>query len=55
MKTAFTRIALAAACMAFAGPLLADEPRRPECIAPAAPGRGFGLACKPAQSALLEL
>lgn len=54
MKTAFTRIALTAACMAFAAPLLADEPRRPECIAPAAPGGGFDLTCKLAQSALVE-
>jgi hypothetical protein len=30
MKTAFTRIALATACMAFAGQLLAAEPKRPE-------------------------
>ncbi|SDI68907.1 putative tricarboxylic transport membrane protein [Pseudomonas flavescens] len=54
MKTAFTRIALTAACMAFASPLLADEPRRPECIAPAAPGGGFDLTCKLAQSALVQ-
>ncbi|KAB0548556.1 tripartite tricarboxylate transporter substrate binding protein [Pseudomonas argentinensis] len=54
MKTTFSRIALTAACMAFAGPLLADEPRRPECIAPAAPGGGFDLTCKLAQSALVE-
>ncbi|MFZ5957141.1 Bug family tripartite tricarboxylate transporter substrate binding protein [Pseudomonas knackmussii] len=42
-----------------AGALLASsvalaEPKRPECIAPAAPGGGFDLTCKLAQSALLE-
>lgn len=30
------------------------EPKRPECIAPAAPGGGFDLTCKLAQSALLD-
>lgn len=30
------------------------EPRRPECIAPAAPGGGFDLTCKLAQSALVN-
>ncbi|MGH8433887.1 MAG: Bug family tripartite tricarboxylate transporter substrate binding protein [Pseudomonas sp.] len=54
MKTAFTRIALATACLAFAGQLLAAEPKRPECIAPAAPGGGFDLTCKLAQSGLLD-
>ena len=54
MKTAFTRIALATACLAFAGQILAAEPKRPECIAPAAPGGGFDLTCKLAQSALLQ-
>ncbi|MGV8843368.1 MAG: Bug family tripartite tricarboxylate transporter substrate binding protein [Pseudomonas sp.] len=49
MKTTFTRIALAAACMAFAGQLLAAQPSRPECIAPAKPGGGFDLTCKLAQ------
>ncbi|MDZ4337196.1 MAG: tripartite tricarboxylate transporter substrate binding protein, partial [Pseudomonas sp.] len=38
MNTARTRIALATACMAFAGHLLAADPTRPECIAPAKPG-----------------
>ena len=52
MKTAFTRIALAAACLTFAGTLLAGEPKRPECIAPAKPGGGFDLTCKLAQSGL---
>ncbi len=54
MKTAFTRIALATACLAFAGQILAAEPKRPECIAPAAPGGGFDLTCKLAQSALVQ-
>lgn len=54
MKTAFTRIALATACMAFAGQLLAAEPKRPECIAPAKPGGGFDLTCKLAQSGLKD-
>ena len=54
MKTAFTRIALATACMAFAGQLLAAEPKRPECIAPAKPGGGFDLTCKLAQTGLKD-
>ena len=54
MKTAFTRIALATACLAFAGQLLAGEPKRPECIAPAKPGGGFDLTCKLAQSGLKD-
>nr|WP_241492123.1 tripartite tricarboxylate transporter substrate binding protein [Pseudomonas sp. TTU2014-080ASC] len=49
-----THIALAATCLAFATPLLADAPKRPECIAPAAPGGGFDLTCKLAQSALVQ-
>lgn len=43
----------AGSAVLLAGPLSA-EPRRPECIAPAAPGGGFDLTCKLAQSALLE-
>lgn len=31
-----------------------DGPNRPECIAPAAPGGGFDLTCKLAQTALVE-
>src|SRR3546814_12651225 len=42
-----------ACCLMFAGQLLA-EPKRPECIAPAAPGGGFDLTCKLAQSALVN-
>jgi len=42
-------LSLALACTAQAG-----EPRRPECIAPAAPGGGFDLTCKLAQTALVE-
>ncbi|WP_438765002.1 Bug family tripartite tricarboxylate transporter substrate binding protein [Kushneria sp. TE3] len=34
--------------------MAAEEPRRPECIAPAAPGGGFDLTCKLAQSALVQ-
>lgn len=54
MNTAFTRIALATAGLAFAGQLLAAEPKRPECIAPAKPGGGFDLTCKLAQSGLKD-
>lgn len=54
MNTAFTRIALAAAGLTFAGQLLAAEPKRPECIAPAKPGGGFDLTCKLAQSGLKD-
>nr|WP_231705591.1 MULTISPECIES: tripartite tricarboxylate transporter substrate binding protein [Pseudomonadaceae] len=45
---------MAAACLCLANYTLADEPRRPECIAPASPGGGFDLTCKLAQSALLD-
>lgn len=54
MHTAITRIALATAGLAFAGQLLAAEPKRPECIAPAKPGGGFDLTCKLAQSGLKD-
>jgi len=46
---ALAALSLALACTAQAG-----EPRRPECIAPAAPGGGFDLTCKLAQTALVE-
>lgn len=50
-----------AAAMALAGAttlaamtpaIAADEPRRPECIAPAQPGGGFDLTCRLAQESL---
>lgn len=43
-------LTMGTALQAFA----AGEPRRPECIAPAAPGGGFDLTCKLAQSALVQ-
>ncbi|SHL63705.1 Bug family tripartite tricarboxylate transporter substrate binding protein [Phytopseudomonas punonensis] len=54
MKTSMRTILLTASCLMLAGQAMADEPRRPECIAPAAPGGGFDLTCKLAQSALVE-
>lgn len=54
MKSVLTRAALATACLAFASHLLAAEPKRPECIAPAKPGGGFDLTCKLAQSGLKD-
>jgi len=43
------------ACLILASTVqAADPPRRPECIAPAAPGGGFDLTCKLAQSALAQ-
>ncbi|WPP00875.1 tripartite tricarboxylate transporter substrate binding protein [Pseudomonas sp. HR96] len=45
---------LATAALLLAAPALASEPKRPECIAPAAPGGGFDLTCKLAQSALVN-
>ncbi|SDF77279.1 Bug family tripartite tricarboxylate transporter substrate binding protein [Phytopseudomonas seleniipraecipitans] len=54
MKTSMRTILLTASCLLVAGQAFADEPRRPECIAPAAPGGGFDLTCKLAQSALVE-
>ncbi|MDP9939652.1 Bug family tripartite tricarboxylate transporter substrate binding protein [Ectopseudomonas alcaliphila] len=54
MKSVLSRAALATACLAFASQLLAAEPKRPECIAPAKPGGGFDLTCKLAQSGLKD-
>jgi putative tricarboxylic transport membrane protein len=48
------RIALATSALLLATPLLAAEPKRPECIAPASPGGGFDLTCKLVQSALVN-
>lgn len=47
------RLALAASCVILSSHAL-GEPKRPECIAPAAPGGGFDLTCKLAQSGLLN-
>lgn len=54
MKPTLIRAAIAASCLTLSTLALADEPKRPECIAPAAPGGGFDLTCKLAQSALVE-
>lgn len=55
MTLSLRRVALAAGCMMFATQLFAaDEPKRPECIAPASPGGGFDLTCKLVQSALIN-
>ncbi|OEC38715.1 tricarboxylic transporter [Pseudomonas sp. 1D4] len=53
MKTALSRFALLATGLLLSTQLMA-EPKRPECIAPAAPGGGFDLTCKLAQSALMD-
>ena len=45
---------LLAAGALFTAAVAHAEPKRPECIAPAAPGGGFDLTCKLAQSALLD-
>ncbi|MBD9398303.1 Bug family tripartite tricarboxylate transporter substrate binding protein [Pseudomonas sp. PDM11] len=54
MSPMFRRVLLSACCALVIGQTLADEPRRPECIAPASPGGGFDLTCKLAQSALVQ-
>lgn len=55
MKTFLRPLALAIGCAMLTQPLFAaEEPKRPECIAPAAPGGGFDLTCKLAQSALVD-
>ncbi|NWD88792.1 tripartite tricarboxylate transporter substrate binding protein, partial [Pseudomonas sp. K5002] len=54
MTLSLRKFALTASCMLFASQLLAAEPKRPECIAPASPGGGFDLTCKLAQSALVN-
>ncbi|CAD5109101.1 tripartite tricarboxylate transporter substrate binding protein [Zestomonas carbonaria] len=53
MKSALSRTVLLASGLLLSSQLLA-EPKRPECIAPAAPGGGFDLTCKLAQSALVD-
>ncbi|WP_322981433.1 tripartite tricarboxylate transporter substrate binding protein [Pseudomonas sp. C11] len=53
MQKSLRAVLLTASCL-MTSHALADEPRRPECIAPAAPGGGFDLTCKLAQSALLD-
>ena len=45
-------LAIAAGCLLVTPQLSAAEPKRPECIAPAAPGGGFDLTCKLVQSGL---
>ncbi|MCG8442973.1 MAG: hypothetical protein MI723_14310, partial [Caulobacterales bacterium] len=46
---------LAAAGLAVLAPSgAAQEPRRPECVAPAQPGGGFDLTCRIAQAGLSE-
>lgn len=52
MKSCVSSLLLLA--VGLSGLVQANEPRRPECIAPAAPGGGFDLTCKLAQSALLD-
>ncbi|WP_040262005.1 Bug family tripartite tricarboxylate transporter substrate binding protein [Pseudomonas massiliensis] len=54
MNPILRSLALAVTCVTLAAPALAEEPKRPECIAPAAPGGGFDLTCKLIQSGLLE-
>ena len=54
MNAILRPLALAVTCLALAAPSFADEPKRPECIAPASPGGGFDLTCKLLQSALLN-
>ena len=59
MSSKLRTFVLSASCAilassALATSALAAEPRRPECIAPAAPGGGFDLTCKLAQSALVQ-
>jgi len=54
MRTPFRHALLAAGSAVLLSSQLAAEPRRPECIAPAAPGGGFDLTCKLAQSALVD-
>ncbi|CFU89604.1 tripartite tricarboxylate transporter substrate binding protein [Pseudomonas aeruginosa] len=53
MKLSFRPLALVAAGLLLAGAAVA-EPKRPECIAPGSPGRGFDLTCKLGQSGLVE-
>ena len=54
MKATLRSALLITLCFGLAGYTQADEPPRPECIAPASPGGGFDLTCKLAQSALLQ-
>ena len=45
-------LAGATALTAMTPAIAADEPRRPECVAPAQPGGGFDLTCRLAQESL---
>ncbi|HCL41639.1 MAG TPA: tricarboxylic transporter, partial [Pseudomonas sp.] len=46
MKATLRSALLITLCFGLAGYTQADEPPRPECIAPASPGGGFDLTCK---------
>jgi putative tricarboxylic transport membrane protein len=48
------RAILLIACLLANTSAFAEAPRQPQCIAPAAPGGGFDLTCRLAQSGLLE-
>ena len=52
MRTLATGLLLSGAVFALSGTASAEEPRRPECIAPAQPGGGFDLTCRLAQEGL---
>ncbi|SFB43460.1 Bug family tripartite tricarboxylate transporter substrate binding protein [Azotobacter beijerinckii] len=54
MRPSLRNTLLAAGSAVLLSTPLSAEPKRPECIAPAAPGGGFDLTCKLAQSALVE-
>lgn len=55
VRKLFKAIVLASACWMAVGAVHADEPRRPECIAPSTPGGGFDTTCKFAQIGLKEM
>lgn len=54
MSLTLRRLVAAGCLLAAAQTWAADEPKRPECIAPASPGGGFDLTCKLIQSALVD-
>ncbi|QEI07937.1 tripartite tricarboxylate transporter substrate binding protein [Pigmentiphaga aceris] len=49
----YTAVAATLAAVSFS-PIVAAEPNRPECIAPAQPGGGFDITCRLTQAALRD-
>ena len=55
MRKLVKAVVLTSVCLWTAGAAYADEPRRPECIAPSTPGGGFDTTCKFAQMGFKDM